>query len=99
MMEYIRQEMTEGELLLQLAEEATELAHAALKLHRVRSGKNPTPKTQNEAFADLMEEVVDVELVLSVLNYGNIVLKEERGRIQSAKLKRWKQRLEEAKHE
>lgn len=34
-----------NEILCQLAEEASELAQAALKLRRAYDGKNPTPKT------------------------------------------------------
>ena len=49
-------------LLLGLAEEASELAQAALKLHRVMDGKSPTPLTLPEAVKALQEEIADVDL-------------------------------------
>lgn len=48
-------------MLEQLAEEASELAQAALKLARIERGENPTPVTENEAEAHLIEEYTDVE--------------------------------------
>ena len=48
-------------MLEQLAEEATELAHAALKLARIYRAENPTPVTKREAKAHLIEEFTDVE--------------------------------------
>ena len=50
----------EPALLEQLAEEATELAKAALKKARILRGENPTPVTLEKAGADLMEEFTDV---------------------------------------
>ncbi len=47
-------------MLEQLAEEATELAHAALKAARVVRGENPTPVTLAEAAVNLREEYTDV---------------------------------------
>ena len=65
--EVIREALSQEELLAQLAEEAVELAHAALKLRRVYDGTNPTPVKRSEAFANLKEEIADVRLLLSVL--------------------------------
>lgn len=48
-------------MLEQLAEEAAELAQAALKLARIERGENPTPVTKREAKAHLIEEFTDVE--------------------------------------
>ena len=47
-------------LLDQLAEEASELTKAALKLSRILRGDNPTPVTEQEAINDLIEEFSDV---------------------------------------
>ena len=47
-------------MLEQLAEEATELAKAALKLARVHRRENPTPVTLDDATDDLVEEFTDV---------------------------------------
>lgn len=44
----------------QLAEEATELAHAALKCARISRGENPTPVKDWEAWNHLIEEFTDV---------------------------------------
>ena len=43
-----------------LAEECTELAHAALKLARAERGENPTPKPLKECYAAVLEEWADV---------------------------------------
>lgn len=50
----------EPAMLEQLAEEATELAKAALKKARVIRKENPTPVTLEEANANLIEETADV---------------------------------------
>lgn len=63
---YIREQLPPGELLAQLAEEASELAHAALKLRRAHEGVNPTPVTFGDAWARLLEEIADVYLCLYV---------------------------------
>lgn len=47
-------------MLEQLAEEATELAHAALKLARIERGENPTPVLKEDAMDHLIEEYTDV---------------------------------------
>ena len=54
----------EEEVLAQLAEEASELAQAALKLRRALDGKNPTPKSVEECREALLEEVADVHTCL-----------------------------------
>lgn len=48
------------EILAQLAEEASELAQAALKLRRALDGTNPTPKSIKECWENLKEELWDV---------------------------------------
>ena len=50
----------ETEVLTQLAEEAAELAQAALKLRRALDGRNPTPVTETDCRAGLIEEYSDV---------------------------------------
>lgn len=82
------------ELLEQLAEEATELAQAALKLRRVVDGKNPTPVKYDDALENLLEEVADVDLVLAVL--GLCESAEDEYARMDAKLARWKNRLNES---
>ena len=65
--ETIREKVPQTELLAQLAEEAVELAHAALKLRRIYDGINPTPVPAAVAFANLKEEIADVQLLMAVL--------------------------------
>jgi len=95
MIDYIRNALPQEELLAQLAEEATELAHAALKLRRVYDGTNPTPIKRSEAFDNLKEEIADVELLLIVLGYDRSMLISERMKRMDAKLLRWAERLRE----
>lgn len=52
----------EPAMLEQLAEEATELSHAALKLARIIRGENPTPVTEVEAWENVIEEFTDVSM-------------------------------------
>lgn len=47
-------------MLEQLAEEATELAYAALKLARIKRGENPTSVLKEDAMDYLIEEYTDV---------------------------------------
>lgn len=84
------------ELLAQLAEEAAELAQAALKMRRALDGTNWTPKTLEECKAALEEEIADVEGVLLALDYVTpLVNYDSVHAIQNAKMLRWARRLEE----
>lgn len=69
MIDFIREQLDEAEILAQLAEECTELAQAALKLRRIHDGRNPTPVKLSEAYANMAEEIGDVKLCLRVLGY------------------------------
>ena len=53
----------------QLAEECSELAQAALKSARKYRGENPTPKTIDECYDALQEEIADVMLIGALLIY------------------------------
>lgn len=55
------------EILAQLAEEASELAQAALKLRRALDGTNPTPKSVAECEANLTEEIADINNAVKAL--------------------------------
>lgn len=57
------------ELLAGLAEEATELAQAALKMRRTLDKSNPTPMTTGDASRNLNEEFADVLLCAAVLGF------------------------------
>lgn len=59
-MEKIKDYLPESEILAQLAEEASELSQAALKLRRAEGGINPTPTDIGTAMTHLLEEIADV---------------------------------------
>ena len=80
-----------SELLAGLAEEATELAQAALKLRRTLDKRNPTPVTMAEASDKLNEEFADVLLCAAALGIDEKGV-EEYVRKKSA---RWIGRIEE----
>ena len=56
------------EILAQLAEKASELAQAALKLRRALDGTNPTPKSVEKCENALIEKYADVIGCISALN-------------------------------
>lgn len=95
-LDFIREALGEDELLCQLAEEAAELAQAALKLRRSITGTNPTPVTTMEAEANLVEELADVQLVAEVLDRGKRV-QAQLDLISNRKIERWRNRIEEAR--
>lgn len=80
-----------SELLTGLAEEASELAQAALKLRRAVDGRNPTPVSAAEASEKLNEEFADVILCAAALGI------DEKGVEKYVRQKscRWITRLEE----
>lgn len=82
-----------GELWAQLAEEATELAHAALKIRRTLSDVNPTPVRPTDAYTAVIEELADVSLLASVLALNADLA--EITQISKSKLLRWRDRLQE----
>lgn len=89
--EYITTRLGTLEILCQLAEEASELAQAALKLRRVLDKTNPTPVDFDTAYGNLLEEIADVEGAVKVLTLDR--KKEEIAKISSDKITRWAQRL------
>lgn len=95
----IKATLSTEELLCQLAEECSELSKAALKLRRVLDGANPTPKTYDECYDNLIEEWADVELCVLLINYKihptPCKLSEIINSIQYEKMTRWVKRLME----
>ena len=89
-----RDYLTRETLLCQLAEEAAELAQAALKERRTLTSDNPTPKTYQNAHIDLLGEVADVYVslgeLLSLMDWETIA------HTRAEKEKRWIERLKEA---
>ena len=88
--EIIRDNITLSSAYEQLAEEAVELAHAALKCARVIRQENPTPVKYTDALAAVNEEWTDVVTVCKVLN-----LRSDR-KMMEEKLDRWCGRMLES---
>lgn len=82
------------ELLAQLAEEAGELAHAALKLRRALIGTNPTPVTAKEAQVRMEEEIADVYACVDAVAYAMELDPDRATEICILKMARWAERLE-----
>lgn len=57
---YINDKLSAPAILGQAAEEADELGKACLKLQRILMDENPTPVTEPEARASLIEEMADI---------------------------------------
>ena len=96
---YIAANLSDEDILCQIAEEAAELAQAALKLRRAITGTNPTPASEDEALHNLYEEIIDVSLAQKVYFEKN---KHEHllgasGLISNGKAYRWAQRIKESK--
>ena len=96
MIDFVRDQLPDTELLAQLAEEAVELSHAALKVRRVYDGRNPTPVSRNEAHAKLYEEIADVLNCLRVLGYSTNVADYQHTMDQ--KMDRWAGRIYNARN-
>lgn len=89
---FVRATQSNESLLCQLAEECCELAQAALKLRRVLVGDSPTPVTQQESSAAVIEEIADVKLLMTIL--GDAECEGQISDRQRKRLGRWVQRLE-----
>lgn len=89
----IRKRVVIEDIYEQLAEEAAELAQAANKMARVLRGTNPTPKTEREAYHNVIEEYTDVVNVAS-----NVLGIHPDWLVGDYKLYRWSKRLEEAEN-
>lgn len=82
------------EILAQLAEEASELAQAALKLRRALDGTNPTPKSVEECRKSFEEEYADVVNCIIALDCMDDAVFDRMQKIQREKEVRWISRLE-----
>ena len=79
------------ELLRQTAEEAAELAQAALKIIRVAKGT--TPLDGETAVDMLIEEIADVQNCIAVLAERLTGLRDKADKISIEKMRRWRERL------
>lgn len=99
-LEYIAANLSDEDILCQIAEEAAELAKAALKLRRAISQTNPTPMTVGEAVDNLFEEYGDTVGAFRVWakknNLDNEIYETSNENIYS-KYARWAQRIKESK--
>lgn len=82
------------ELLAQLAEEASELAKAALKLRRTYDQINPTPVPKEDALKHLYEEIADVWLTLKTMGLDEEPFVSGYQERMAEKVKRWVKRLD-----
>jgi len=88
--------LPETECLAQLAEEACELAQAALKLRRAMGTGNPTPVSVEDAVENLTEEIADVQLCGAVIVYADGRVKPDNiEKVMKEKAARWLERLKE----
>lgn len=92
MTEYVRKAVPVEKQWQQLAEEAAELAQAALKVCRTLDDTNPTPVSFDEAIEKVHEEIADVRLALEVLDMG-AKYRSKHSIIMVRKLNRWIERL------
>ena len=93
-LDYIVKHLSLSERVAQLAEEAAELAQAALKYRRALDGVNPTPVTVGEAESRVIDELGDVLTCMACMTKPEEV---PAGASENMKAKaaRWRQRLEE----
>lgn len=85
------------EILCVLAEEASELAQAALKLRRVDNPSNPTVKNSHQCKENIVEEVADIYTCLKLLGFFDTHYKNDMIEISKEKLFRWANRIKEAR--
>lgn len=91
-MEYVKRYVPRRARLEQVAEEATELAQAALKLIRAEGTDNPTPTSRTEAKKHFWEEVADINNAISAIGWKSPEIQME---MEEMKMIRWAERIEE----
>lgn len=88
---YVLDNVSVPDILNQLAEEASELAQAALKMSRTMSSTNPSAIDSVDAYANLLEEYSDVVNVATVMSISS------NNYICEKKMERWANRIKEMK--
>ena len=86
--------LTLDDLLIQLAEEASELAQAATKYCRVMRGANPSPVPVQDARDALVEEIADVNVAAEAVRRKMGISCDEIAEVEDAKHERWRRRVE-----
>lgn len=87
----IKEKLYTVDIILQLAEETSELSAAAAKWVRIVEGRNPTPVSYTAAWMNLLEEIADVQNCIDC-----ILCTKDRAIVQAmakSKLTRWADRL------
>lgn len=94
---FVQENLSQRAIILQLAEEASELAAAANKLVRVLDGENPSPVTPEQARLDILEEFGDIlnSMDLIITPTENVFVGEKR----AEKCVRWAVRIMEERGE
>lgn len=96
--DYIANNISELSALIALAEEASELSKAAMKLARAKGLlDNPTPISVEQAEADLIEEYNDLLICVGVLNKMPSLTICEDMDLRMRKCCRWAERIKRQK--
>lgn len=91
--DYIANNISELAVLMALAEEASELSKAAMKLARAKGLlDNPTPISVEQAENDLIEEYNDLLICVGVLNKMSSLAIEDMD-LRMRKCRRWAERI------
>lgn len=90
---YIKENLTEKDLIVQAIEECSELIQALSKRYRIIEGVNPTTKFPHENMEDIVEEWTDVRTVMSLLSIGTDLVQVDN------KFLRWSNRIKNSKIE
>ena len=93
----IPEEIGTPAVLEQAAEEAAELAQAALKLARKLRGENPCPVERWELEFNLKEEYADLMVCAELLKECGLLAEDWVEVIMERKMNRWRERIKEAK--
>lgn len=95
-LQYITQNVPLSEILAQLAEEASEMSQAALKLRRAQGNENPTPVSVEDCKRALLEEWADVRLCTMALAKAGLDMGSREAQvIIESKANRWANRISE----
>lgn len=87
----IKEELSLAARLEMIAEEASELSQAALKLSRYLRDENPVCRSKEELEKNLAEEISDVFLAIAVTEYR------PDWNIMAMKKERWQERIKKRK--
>ena len=90
---FLQAHLSERAMLEQLAEEASELAQAALKMIRATSYENPTTVTLEEAYLNIIEECADISTCLEILGYNTTKERLLIAKTMHEKQQRWVERI------